>query len=129
MKTDRDYFSRVQECMLLFLTNAAFLIQISLKDETLHPLLQTVSESSEKCAYALSEILKGHTGTHLNPAFLRKATGETQKDLRLAKADFLNLHRSLLLLSAYAPDASVRKIIMKLSADTQKSIDLLKFIS
>ncbi len=128
MKTNGDYFSRVQECMLLFLTNAAFLIQISLKSEEKCQILHTLAASGEKCAFALWELLPNKDGTHLNPAFLRKATGEITRDLNQAKTDFLRLHRSLLLLSAYAPNVSVRKLFMNLSKDTLRDIDLLKSI-
>lgn len=127
MKADCDYSARVQECMLLFLTSAAFLIDLSIKisDKAVSAILSGVSESDEICAFRLYEILSENSLIHLNPAFQRKLTGNRDKDLHTAKTDAMLLHRRVLLLAAYAPDASVRKKLMKISRKTRSNLFIL----
>ncbi len=129
MKTNQDYWARVQECMLLFLTNAAFLIDLSIKAERNSAILYLVAESYEECAQKIFEILSCKDGAHLNPALRRKTTGESVKDFENARSDAIRFHRLLILFSAYAPDPASRKLFMNLSLETQRNIRLLKSIS
>ncbi|MBR3928917.1 MAG: hypothetical protein IKJ65_07960 [Clostridia bacterium] len=131
MKTNRDYSARVQECMLLFLTNAAFLLNLSqsAKDEPLSKLLYSMSEISEKCALMLFDMLYKSDETHLNPALSKKPSGDWAKDLRSAKSDAFRIHRLLLLLSAYAPDPAARNKIMKIFPQSRTNAHILSILS
>lgn len=128
MNKSSDYFARIQECMLLFLMNAAFFIQLTQKDETNAKVLLTAGQLSEKGAHTLFELLPDRDHSHLNPAFMKRTSCDSVKDLVSAKSDFLRLHRRILLLAAYAPDISTRKLLLHLSRDTRAILSLLDFI-
>ena len=128
MKHPTDYFARVQECMLLFLTNAAFLLQLSQNTNANAKLLMTASELSEKVARGLLGLLPQTDRAHLNPACLKKASGDSAKDLTEVRSDFLRLQRRVLLLASYAPDFSTRKLLLRLSRETRAIMHLLDFI-
>lgn len=124
MKANRHYAPLVEECLLLSMTNAAFLIQLSLeiKNESLSKRLLALSEALETQAQRLLNLIGNRQTLQLNPALIRRPTGQLDKDLQSAVSDALKLKSRLMLLVAFAPSASLRREFMDFIADLRPLI-------
>ena len=127
MKMQSDYAAHLEECLLMMLTNAAFYLELAGKN--IHPclsgMLENFSRILEKHTLSVSEMLENANAPHLNPAYLKNATDNPKADLEMAVDDIYTLKTRLLYLSAYAPDASTRQKLIKITSYVALIADFL----
>ena len=130
MKTQSEYAALLEECLLMLLTSAAFYLDLAGKNTPpcLSGMLENFSRILEKHTLSLSEMIARTDAPHLNPAYLKRATDNPKADLEIALDDIYALKSRLLYLCAYAPNASFRHALIKITNDASLIADFLSSV-
>ena len=129
MKSFQDYTARLEEHLLFALTSAAFYISLSHSTGKQHSgMFLNFARTLESHAQKTSRMLSESKAPHLNPALFRMPAGDLHDDLNCALSAALRAQTGLLLLAAYAPNASWRRNLIGMIRETRTIIDFLTSI-
>lgn len=127
MQSQYGYAAYLEECLIITLTNAAFFIDLASEYsfEPYQTFFLRFSGLFERYSEELCETAETLHAPHLNPALFKRSSGDKRKDLTEAYSAILVLKMRLFHLSAYAPDAYIRRRTLSMITEMRPLIDLL----